>query len=288
MEANLITTNSRKSQQMKVAYQGIRGAYSETAVYRHFGRGTKAVGYDDPEDVLEAVTAGKAEFGLLPFENTIAGSVARNYNLLLKQDVCIIAEVFLKITHNLLSRKGNSLDNIKLVYSHHHALEQCREFIRKNKLKAVPVYDTAGAAKIVSVRGRKDEAAIASEFCAGIYSLDAIEKDIAANKNNITKFFVFVKTENSPKNIVGEKTSIAFKTKHSPGALMNCLQALSKHGINLTKLESRPIPENPWEFVFYTDFEGSINDSNVKLGLKKMEASSMFLKVLGSYPRGKK
>lgn len=272
---------------MKIAYQGIKGAYSESAVYRHFGNDAEAVGCDNPEDVLEAVTAGKAEFGLLPFENTIAGSVARNYDLLLKQDVCIIAEVFLKITHNLLLRKGNSLSNIKLVYSHHHALEQCREFIRKNKLKAVPVYDTAGAAKIISERGRMDEAAIASELCAEIYGLDAIEKDIAANKNNVTKFFVFVKTGNSPLNTAGEKTTIAFKVKHSPGALMNCLQALSGHGINLTKLESRPIPENSWEFVFYADIEGSMSDGNVKLGLKEMEASSMFLKVLGSYPKGK-
>lgn len=272
---------------MRIAYQGTKGAYSEMAIYKQFGNNTEAVGYDASEEVFEAVIKNKVEFGLLPFENTIAGSVAVNYDLLLKKEVYIIAEVFLKIKHNLLSQKGNSLNDVKLVYSHHHALEQCREFIKENKLRAVPVYDTAGAAKMVSERNRKDEAAIASELCARIYGLDIIKKDIIINKNNITKFFVFVKKGNILQHIMKEKTSIAFKTKHHPGALITCLQRLLKHNINLTKLESRPIPENPWEYVFYADFEGNIEDENVKSALSEMEASSMFLKVLGSYPRGK-
>jgi prephenate dehydratase len=272
---------------MKVAYQGIKGAYSETAVYKHFGDKVDAIGYDTFEDVFEAVIKNKADYGLLPFENTTAGSVAVNYDLLLKYDVYIIAEVFLNITHNLLSHKGNLLKDVKIVYSHNHALEQCREFIRKNGLKAVPEYDTAGAAKIVKERNKQNEAAIASEFCASIYGLDVIKRDIATNKNNITKFFVFVNKENIPKNLKKEKTSIVFKTKHYPGALINCMQRLAKHDINLTKLESRPIPENPWEYVFYADFEGGTEDENVKIALSEMEAASIFLKVLGSYPKGK-
>lgn len=272
---------------MKVAYQGIKGAYSESAIYKHFGDKAEAIGYDTSEDVFEAVVKNKVDFGLLPFENTIAGSVAINYDLLLKNDVYIVAEVFLSITHNLLSRKGNLLKDIKIVYSHHHALEQCREFIRKNELKAVPEYDTAGAAKIVKERNKQNEAAVASEFCASIYGLDVIKRDIATSKNNITKFFVFVNKENIPKNLKKEKTSIVFKTKHYQGALINCIQRLAKHDINLTKLESRPIPENPWEYVFYADFEGGIEDENVKIALSEMEASSLFLKVLGSYPNGR-
>lgn len=272
---------------MKVAFQGIKGAYSETAVYRHFGNDAEAIGYDLSEEVFEAVINGNADYGLLPFDNTIAGSVAVNYDLLIKNDVCVIAEVFLKISHSLLSNKGGKIGDIKLVYSHPHALEQCREFIRKNKLKAAPEYDTAGAAKILKERNKKDEAAIAPEFCASIYGMDILAKDIQTNKNNITKFLVFVRKDRTPENIKKEKTSIAFKTKHYPGALITCLQRLAKHNVNLTKLESRPVPENPWEYVFYADFEGGIDDENVKLALSEMEAASLFLKVLGSYPKGK-
>lgn len=270
---------------MKVAYQGIRGAYSEAAVYKHFGSKADAVSCETSEDVFEAVITEKVDYGILPFENTIAGSVAANYDLLLKHNVKIIGEEFLQILHNLLSHEGNSLKDLKRVYSHTQALEQCRDFIRKNGLLAVPEYDTAGAAKIVKERGKKDEAAIASEFCASIYGLKIIAKDIAKSKNNITRFLVFVKEENVPEKIKKEKTSIVFKTKHYPGALINCLQRLAKHSINLTKLESRPIPEDPWEYVFYADFEGGTDDDNIKVALSEMEASSIFIKVLGSYPK---
>ena len=273
---------------MKVAYQGIKGAYSEAAIYKHFGKDAETAGYELSEEAFEAVMDGKADYVLLPFDNTIAGSVAVNYDLLIKKDAYVIAEVFLNISHSLLSNKGSKIEDIKSVYSHPHALEQCREFIRNHKLKAVPEYDTAGAARIVKERNKNDEAAIAPEFCASIYGLDIIARDIQTNKNNITKFLVFVKSDKIPENTGKEKTSIAFKTKHYPGALISCLQRLAKNNVNLTKLESRPTPENPWEYVFYADFEGGIDDENVKTALSEMEAASLFLKVLGSYPKGKK
>ncbi len=273
---------------MKVAYQGIEGAYSEAALYKHFGKNIEAIGYDEFEDVFEAVKKGKVDYAVLPFENTIAGSVVRNYDLLINEDVFVMGEIFLKISHNLLSNKGSSMKDIKKVYSHPHALEQCREFLRKHKMKPIPEYDTAGAAKLVRHRGKKDEAAIASELCAEIYGLKLLKKSIETNKSNTTKFFVIAKTENIPKDLKKEKTSIAFKTKHYSGALVNCLQRLSKNNINMTKLESKPIPENPWEYVFYVDFEGGIDDKRVKLALSEMEASALFIKVLGSYPAGKK
>ena len=206
---------------MKVAYQGIEGAYSEAALYRHFGKNVEAIGYDDFEDVFDSVKKGKVDYAVLPFENTIAGSVVRNYDLLIKDDVFVIGEVFLKISHNLLSNKGSSLKDIKKAYSHPHALEQCREFLQKHKIKPIPEYDTAGAAKLVKSRGKKEEAAIASELCAEIYNLSLLKKGIEANKSNTTKFFVIAKTQNAPKDLKKEKTSIAFKTKHYPGALVN-------------------------------------------------------------------
>jgi len=272
---------------MRIAYQGIKGANSEIAVCKHFGKEAEATGYDTSEEVFEALMGNKADYGLLPFDNTIAGSVAVNYDLLLKNEVYAIAEVFLEIRHALLSHKNNKINDVKTVYSHPHALEQCREFIRRHKFRAIPEYDTAGAAKLVNERNRKDEAAISPEFCASIYGMDILARDIQTNKNNITKFLVFVKNDNIPNNIKKQKTSIAFKTKHYPGALINCLQRLAKHNVNLTKLESRPVPENPWEYVFYADFEGGADDENVKTALSEMEASSLFLKILGSYPKGR-
>ena len=272
---------------MKAAYQGIKGAYSESAIYKHFGKEIEAIGFETFEDVFESVKSGKTDYGVIPVENTIAGSVEANYDLLLSHEVYITGEIFLDIKHNLLSHKGNSLKDIKFAYSHPHALEQCMTFIRKNNLKPVPEYDTAGSAKIVKERNKKDEAAIASEFCADIYGLDIVYKDISV-AHTITRFLVFVSIDNAPKSLRQEKTSIVFKTKHYPGALISCLQRLAKHGINLTKLESRPAPETPWEYVFYADFEGGTDNENVNLALSEMEASSLFLKVLGSYPKGNK
>lgn len=273
---------------MKIAYQGEKGAYSEAAIYKQYGKNARTVGYEAFDDVFEAVKKGKADYGLVPVENTIAGSIVMNYDLLLKENVFIIAEVFFKIEHSLISHKGNKLKNIKVAYSHPHAIEQCREFLKKHRIKPAMEYDTAGAAKLVKERNKIDEAAIASEICAEIYGLEVLKKSIETNKDNATKFFVFVKKGKVPKNLKKEKTSIAFKTKHYPGALVNCLQRLAKNNVNMTKLESRPIPENPWEYVFYVDFEGGIDDKNVKIALSEMEASSIFVKILGSYPKGDK
>lgn len=271
---------------MKVGYQGIKGAYSELAIHKHFGKDAEAIGYSLFEDVFEAVNNREVGYGVLPFENTIAGSVARNYDMLLKEDVFIIAEIFLNIRHNLLSKKGNKLENIKIAYSHPHALEQCRTFLKGRNIECMPKYDTAGSAKWVAENGNEEEAAIASELCADIYCLEILESGIESNQNNTTKFLVFVKKENIPKNLKKEKTSIVFNTKHYPGALVNCLQRLAKNDINLTKLESRPMPENPWEYVFYADFEGGLDDENVKIALGEVEAAATFVKVLGSYPKG--
>lgn len=273
---------------MNVGYQGMKGAYSESAVYMHFNEDAEAIGFDHFEDVFKAVINGEVEYGVLPFENSIAGSVARNYDMVLREDVSIIAEIYLEVKHQLLSHKGNTMDNIKHVYSHQQALEQCREFLNENNLEAIPRFDTAGAAKFIAENKNLKEAAIASQLCAKIYGLEVIKSDIQSNLKNTTKFFVIVKKENIPSDLKKEKTSIAFKTKHYPGALVNCLQRLAKNDINLTKLESRPIPENPWEYVFYADFEGGPEDENVKLALNEMEATSTFIKILGSYPKGKK
>lgn len=271
---------------MRIGFQGIKGAYSEMAGMNHFKENVEFIPLQSFEDVFEAVKNEEVDAGLLPFDNTIAGSVAINYDLLLKEDVFAISEILFNIKHNLLSHKGNKLENIKVVYSHPHALAQCRDFLRQHKIKEIPEYDTAGAAKMIAERRKNEEGAIASELCADIYKLDVMKKGIEKNKYNTTKFLVFVKKENVPKNLKMEKTSIAFKTKHYSGALANCLERLAKHDVNLTKLESRPVPENPWEYVFFADFMGGLEDENVKTAMAELEHVAQYVKVLGSYPKG--
>ncbi|MFH1439390.1 MAG: prephenate dehydratase domain-containing protein [Candidatus Woesearchaeota archaeon] len=298
---------------MKIGFQGIKGAYSEIAIYKHLSIGNTAdadkknveiVCFDSFEDVFEAVKNKKIDAGMLPFENTIAGSIAANYDLLVRHGLVIVGEVFLRIQHSLLFNKGTNFENVKTVYSHPVALDQCKEFIRKHNLKAVQVYDTAGAAKMVSERKRIDESAIASNLCAEIYDLDAVDDELAGkieSNVSITKFFIIVLPENAEKSLIGmnkdgvndkaapkkEKTCLALKTKHYPGALVDALQRLSKHNVNMTKLESRPIPEASWEYMFFVEIEGGTDDDNIKLVLSEIEATSIFFKVLGSYPKGK-
>ena len=270
---------------MKIGYQGEKGAYSEAAMYNHYGNDVEAIGYETFEDVFDAVKNNKIDYGFLPFENTIAGSVVINYDLVLKEDVFIVAEVFFKITHSLLSHKGNKLENIKKAYSHPHSLAQCREFLKKYKIDAIPEYDTAGAAKIVKERNKKEESAIASELCAEIYGLEVIKRGIETNKHNTTKFFAFVKKDKIPKDLKKEKTSIVFKTKHYPGALINCLQRLSKNNINLTKLESRPSKRNAWEYVFFVEFDGGLSEPGVQKALQELGEHTSFVKIFGSYSK---
>ena len=284
---------------MKIGFQGIKGAYSEIAVNQYFKNlcgNIDAISFDGFDDVFEAVKNKEIDAGVIPFENTIAGSVATNYDLLVRDGLVIVGEVFVKINHCLLFNKGTSFDNLKTIYSHPVALDQCKDFIKKHKLKAVPVYDTAGAAKMVSERLRIDEAAIASNLCAEIYNLNKIDESIESHVS-ITKFFVVVLPEmvdrinletiqSTNENIKKEKTCIALKTKHYPGALVNALQRLSMHNVNMTKLESRPILGTPWEYMFFVEIDGGIDDENIKKVLVEIEATSLFFKILGSYPKG--
>lgn len=270
---------------MNVAYQGTAGSYSEAALLRHFGKDARAQGCETFEEVFEAVVAGQADAGILPFENTVSGSIARNYDLLLEHDVRIIAEVFQPIRHHLLGIPGVTMEDITDAHSHLQALEQCRPFLQRHGIKPVPEYDTAGAAKYVKEQNSVHKGAIASALAAELYGLQILSKDVSCTTNT-TKFFVFVRQENVPGELKREKTSIAFKTKHFPGALVHSLERFSKNDINLTKLESRPIPDRPWEYVFYADFLGGTEDKAVKTALGELEATSLFIKILGSYPLG--
>lgn len=273
---------------MRAAFQGIKGAYSELAVYRFFGRRVETVSCDTFDEVFESVVSNSVDCAVVPVENTIAGSVVENYDLMLSSSTAVVAEVYQPIRHCLLACEGASLASIKEAFSHPHALKQCKDFLKTNGIAASPLYDTAGAASQVAQWKRTDCGAIASELCAEIYNMSVIASDIQSNSSNTTRFFVIVAKDRVPEDIRAEKTTIAFATKHAPGALVDALKIFQKYRLNLTRLESRPIPENPWEYVFYTDFEGGLHEPATQAALAELKAQAAFVKVLGSYAMGKK
>ena len=273
---------------MKVAFQGEHGAYSEVALYEHFGNDVEAVGCDAFDDVFDLVNRGEVTYGFIPVENTIAGTVVENYDLLFANEVFVIAEAYLPVCHTLLAKKGARIEDIKEAFSHPHALKQCKAFLKSKGIRMMATYDTAGAAKTVASGDRMDCAAIASELCAEIYDMEVLENNIQSNSSNTTRFFVIAKKENVPEDHTTGKTTVAFKTRHYPGALVDCLKIFQKYKLNLTKLESRPIPENPWEYVFYAAIEAGIDDDEVKAAIGELTLHAVFVKLLGSYPKAEK
>ena len=266
----------------KVAFQGERGAFSEDAVITFFGRAELSPN-KYIADVFEAVVANDAEFGVVPVENSQAGIINDTYDLLLRYPLNIFGEIHLRISHCLMALPGETLEGIKIIYSHPQALAQCEEFLRKFKAEIVPTYDTAGSAKRIKEGGLKGSAAVASKRAAEIYGLEILAEGIETNPNNYTRFFVISlkKAESSPNS----KTSLVFSTRNLPGALYNCLGAFANRNINLTKLESRPSRDKPWEYVFYVDFEGHVDDPICQEAMTELGRMTNFVKILGSYPR---
>ncbi|MDE2291082.1 MAG: prephenate dehydratase [Elusimicrobia bacterium] len=270
---------------MKVAFQGVRGAYSETALKAHFGPAVEAAGFPFSEQVFEAVEAGRADAGFVPVENSIAGPVGVNMDLLLERDVYAVAEAYLRVEHCLLAPPGTRLESVSEVLSHPVALAQCRAFLEARGLKAVPEYDTAGAAELVARRREAGQAAIAGRDCAAAYGLDVLAEGIQTHADNFTRFLAFTRPDAAPAGLKREKTSLAFAAPHRPGALLHCLERFAAHGVNLTRLESRPVAENPFEYVFFVDFLGGSDAPEAAQALKELKTEARRLKVIGSYPR---
>ncbi len=266
----------------RVAFQGEKGAFSEEAVLKYFGE-VELLPCRSLRDVFGAVAEGKTDFGVVPVENSQAGSINETYDLLLKYDLNIYGEVALEVNHCLMAPEGESLESIKTVYSHPQALAQCEEFLRKLGVEIVPTYDTAGSAKLVREKGLINCAAVASKRVSDIYRMQILAEDIQTIPSNYTKFFVI--STGTSEYAERNKTSIVFATRNAPGALYHCLGAFATRGINLTKLESRPSKDEPWEYVFYVDLEGHMDDDVCGQALKALEEKTSFLKILGSYPK---
>ncbi len=225
---------------------------------------------------------GRADHGLLPVENSTAGSVNEAYDLLLEHDLKISGEVFLRVRHSLLANPGTSLKDVRLVHSHPQALAQCERFLARNGMEPVPSYDTAGSAKNLAAAPEPGVAAIASSLAGRLYGLEVLASEIEDLPFNYTRFFVL--GHEDPPKAEHNKTSVVFATRHTPGALHACLGELARRGLNLTKLESRPRHNKPWHYIFYLDFEGHWQDAPCTEALVGLLGKTTFLKLLGSYP----
>jgi chorismate mutase/prephenate dehydratase len=271
-----------------VGYQGTDGAYSKVAAERHFA--TRAselvcVGHNSFAELLNAVLTGQVDFGMQPIENTTAGSINEAYDLLARLDLHLVGEEVLKVEHCLAALPGTHLDEIRRVYSHPQALLQSSVFLDQLQNAAVHAFsDTAMAMKKVRDDGSRDQAAVAGEHAAAIYGLEVLARDIANQSNNFTRFVVAAKQPAEFPVAVPCKTSLILTTRHEKGALVRCLSVLAKHDLSLTKIESRPRPNTPWEYIFYIDFDGNLSDPKVAKAVEEVRANTVSLRVLGSYP----
>ncbi|MBN1643951.1 MAG: prephenate dehydratase [Dehalococcoidales bacterium] len=278
-----IIKSSKNVQGTVVAFQGEIGAYSEEAAFQYFGNSVNAKPYENFDDVFKIVEKGGISYGIVPIENSLEGSISRVYDLLLKSSLKVCGELELRIAHCLIANREASLDTIKKIYSHPQALGQCQTFLKHLNYELIPTYDTAGSVKFIKEKGIVDGAAVASARAAEIYGMKVLAREIEDNPNNFTRFFILAENDSPPTG--KDKTSIVFSVKHKPGALYGALEEFSDSKINLTKIESRPTRQKAWEYNFYLDFEGHHQDKLVKETLDRLEKHTLFLKVLGSYPK---
>jgi prephenate dehydratase len=267
---------------MRVAFQGEAGAYSEEAGHGYFDA-PEMVPHESFEAVFAAVASGACGAGLIPIENSLAGSIHQNYDLLMQHKLHIVGEHFLRVRHCLIGFPGVKLNEIQRVISHPQALGQCAGYLRGLGVKTEPVYDTAGGVKMLKSSGEKFTAAIASKRAAEIYEMQILKEGIEDNPENYTRFLEIAADAVTP---VGEaKTSIVFTLKNQPGALFKALSVFALRDIDLTKIESRPLPGKPWEYLFYIDFIGAAHEEQVRRALDHLGEYALMLRVLGSYER---
>lgn len=267
-----------------VAFQGERGAFGEEALVSYFGRDVEPYPCKSFIDVFSAVSSGKVDLGLVPVENSQAGSINDVYDLLRQHDLYVVGEVCHPVNLCLMALPGQGLEQIDRVISHPVALAQCDPFLRDLGVEVVATYDTAGSAKLIREQEMQGVAAVAGAGAAELYGLEVLARSIQTVKENVTRFVVLSRTpeEQQPGD---QKTMLVMAVSHQPGSLYRALGALANRGINLMKLESRPSKNRPWEYVFYLDFLGHRNDVAVREALAELAPDTTFCKVLGSFPR---
>ena len=278
----------------RVAFQGEPGAYSELAIIERFGEAVDTLPCHAFEDVFAAaseagaISAGDEHvYGMIPIENSLAGSIHRNYDLMLRNELHIVGEYHLRVNHCLLALPGVELADIQRVHSHPQALAQCEANLASLGVEKVVEADTAGSARLIRERDDRQAAALASRRAADVYSLDVLAENMEDNPENYTRFLVLAQQALKRDSLEGDdfKTSVVFSLQNVPGSLFKALSVFALRDIDLTKIESRPIPGRTWEYMFYVDFAGHIATDNCKRALDHLGEYAAFLRVLGSYPR---
>ncbi len=273
-----------KRNPQRVAFQGERGAYSEIAARTFLGQRITLLPCESFELVFKQVENRRVDLGVVPIENSLAGSIHQNYDLLLKYRLQIVGELNLRVVHNLIANPGASLKSIRKIFSHPQALMQCQNNTAKLKgIKIVPAYDTAGSVKTIQEERLTDAAAIASDLAASLYGMKILKSNFQDNPENFTRFLILRRKTRIPPG--ADKTSIVFSVKNLPGVLFRSLSVFALRDIDLYKIESRPLFGKPWEYLFYVDFCGSMNDRNCKNALAHLGEIASLLRVLGSYKK---
>ena len=270
---------------MKVAFQGERGAYSEAAAIAFFGDGIEPVTCPTFDAVFDAVDCGECERGIVPVENSLAGSIHRNYDLLQRHTLSIVGEHIFRVRHCLIAHPGATLTGIRKIISHPQALAQCEGYVDRLGLEREPWYDTAGAVKSLLEEGRHDHAAIASRRAAEVYEMQILASGIEDVAANYTRFLALAREPQAPMG-ASAKTSIAFTLPQggtTPGSLFRAIGVFAMRDINLTKIESRPTPAETFNYIFYLDFEGSQDEPRCARALDHLREMAPDVRVFGSY-----
>ncbi len=265
-----------------IGFQGEHGAYSEVAALQ-YDPSLIPIPCVEFAEVFEAISGKEIDYGIVPVENSLEGAITPVIDLLLETDLKIKGEISLPIRHCLLTLPETKYYDIKIVASHPQALMQCRNFIAKHELRTHPFYDTAGAARVLSERHFPSAGVLASELCAELYGLEIIKEDLADHPSNTTRFVVLAR---EPDTEPGNKCSITFSIKHESGTLFHILKIFSDAGINLTRIESRPVRDDSHEYAFLLDFEGNARDEAVAASIEQLRAIALTFKFLGCYTGG--
>ncbi len=277
----------RSDHRLTVAFQGELGAFSHMAILQMLGEKAKAIPVPQFERVFRALADGEVDAAMLPVENTLHGSVHENYDHLLRFDLPIVGETAVRIVHNLIAPPGVRPKAVRRVYSHPVALNQCLNFFAAHpQFEKTTFYDTAGSVKMLAETRPPDAAGIASALAAQLYGCKILKRSIEDDHRNFTRFVLLRRAAAAPKSHEHVKTSLVFTTRNIPGSLFRALSAFALRDISLAKIESRPLRGKPWEYLFYLDFHGHIDDPKVKNALGHLQELTDFYKVLGCYPRG--